>query len=110
MIRAPQSANSPASRTNSAAHGRAPVPIARPGFARAAADTKVLFRLKRVSVSGAGTLAPAIVENTYRRLIGKGVSQADLSSIAEALSDAYGTLAFTSVAPSCRRRTFGADM
>jgi hemolysin activation/secretion protein len=68
---------------------RAGVPIARPGFAKAAADTKVLFRLHRVSVSGAESLPPHIVENTYRRFIGKGVSQADLSAIAEGVSDAY---------------------
>jgi hemolysin activation/secretion protein len=73
---------------------RAGVPIARPGFSKAAADTKVLFRLKRVSVSGASALAPAIVENTYRKFINKGVSQADLSSIAEALSDAYRAAGF----------------
>jgi hemolysin activation/secretion protein len=68
---------------------RAGVPIARPGFAKAATDTKVLFKLRRVSVSGASSLAPTEVENAYRRHLGKGVSQADLSSIAEALSDAY---------------------
>ena len=73
---------------------RASVPIARPGFAKATADTKVLFRLKRVSVSGANALAPAEVENAYRRHIGNGVSQADLSSIAEALSEAYRAAGF----------------
>jgi hemolysin activation/secretion protein len=73
---------------------RASVPIARPGFAKAAADTKVLFNLKRVSVSGANAIAPAEIENAYRQYLGRGVSQADLSSIAEALSDAYRAAGF----------------
>lgn len=67
-----------------------------PQFAAAAGqgDGKPLFVLRRVSVSGAVAISADRLVTSYQPYIGKQVSQADLSAIASAISDAYRAAGF----------------
>ena len=60
--------------------------LARPDIA---ADSKPLFVLRAVSVSGASVLPPEQLAASYRPYLGRMVSQADLAGIAQAISDNY---------------------
>ncbi len=62
-----------------------------PGIGRAVAtaDTKPLFVLHGVSVSGAQAIRQDSIAATYQAYLGKQVAQADLAAIAGAISDLY---------------------
>lgn len=57
-------------------------------------DTKPLFELKNVSISGAVALSPDRLVRAYQPYLGKVVSQADLAAIAATVSDAYRAAGF----------------
>jgi hemolysin activation/secretion protein len=65
--------------------------LSRPGVA---ADTKPLFELRGVSLTGARTIPREQVTRAYRPFLGKRVSQADLAAIAAAISDLYRAAGF----------------
>ena len=72
---------------SAAARPRLPrAPFARP---EGKADTKPLFVLRRVSVSGAVTIPRDRLATAYQPYLGKKVSQADLADMASAVSDIY---------------------
>jgi hemolysin activation/secretion protein len=52
-------------------------------------STKPLFKLRTVSVEGAGAIAGDVLAETYRPFLGKTVSQADLLAIAGGMTDLY---------------------
>jgi hemolysin activation/secretion protein len=58
------------------------------------ADTKPLFVLRHVAVTGAGAIPPGQLATLYQSYIGKTVSQADLAAIATAISDCYRAAGF----------------
>ncbi len=60
--------------------------IARPEIST---DTRPLFKLTAVSVTGASILSGDLIAGTYRPYIGKTVSKADLATIAVNISDRY---------------------
>lgn len=64
------------------------VPTSR-GGASATGDTKKLFVLRGVSVSGADAIAPAALTPAYQPYLGRRVSQADLGAIAESITQQY---------------------
>ena len=71
-------------------------PVARPRLPRAPfarpegkADTKPLFVLRHVSVSGAVAIPRDRLATAYQPYLGKKVSQADLADMASAVSDIY---------------------
>ena len=78
----------------SAQDGRRSVAV--PGVARnqAAGDPTPLFVLRNVLLTGAQTIAPARLAETWQPFIGKKVSQADLAAIASAIGDAYRAAGF----------------
>jgi hemolysin activation/secretion protein len=77
----PQSGQTPASRS------ALPVPgLSRP---EVTADTKLLFVLRRVSLSRATAIPRDQMVGAYQSYIGKKVSQADLAAIAGTISDLY---------------------
>ncbi len=77
---------------SAAARPRLPrAPFARP---EGKADTKPLFVLRRVSVSGAVTIPRDRLATAYQPYLGKKVSQADLADMAAAVSDIYRTEGF----------------
>src|SRR5689334_14163076 len=53
------------------------------------ADTKPLFKLAGISLSGATAISDPAIAETYTRYIGRTVSQADLLSITTAIDDLY---------------------
>ena len=59
-----------------------------------AADSKPLFTLRSVSLTGAHAIPPADILRTYQPYLGKSVSQADLAAIAAAVGDAYRAAGF----------------
>ena len=58
------------------------------------ADTRPMFVLRRVSVSGATAIPPDRLVTAYQPHLGKRVSQADLIAIAAAVSDIYRAAGF----------------
>jgi hemolysin activation/secretion protein len=77
--------------------GRAVRPSPRtPTLARpeVTADSKPLFVLRAVSVTGASTLPRDALAASYRPYLGKMVSQADLAAIAQGISDCYRAAGF----------------
>jgi hemolysin activation/secretion protein len=66
--------------------------LARP--AEAQVDTKPLFVLRHVAVTGANAIPPGQLATAYQPYIGKSVSQADLVAIATAISDCYRAAGF----------------
>src|SRR5215216_373401 len=76
------------------ANGRPRLPL--PQFARpdAQGDSKPLFVLRRVSITGAVAIPQDRLVTTYRPYIGKNVSPADLAAIAAAVSDVYRAAGF----------------
>ena len=75
-------------------NGRPRLPL--PQFARAVAqgESKSLFVLRRVSITGAVAIPPERLATAYQPYVGKKVSQADLAAIASAVSDAYRAAGF----------------
>ena len=67
-----------------------------PGVARPdiGGDTKPLFVLRAIGISGAATLPRDRLTAIYEPYLGKKVSQADLAAIAGAISDAYRSAGF----------------
>jgi len=66
--------------------------LARP--AEAQVDTKPLFVLRHVAVTGASAIPPGQLATAYQPYVGKNVSQADLAAIAAAISDCYRAAGF----------------
>jgi hemolysin activation/secretion protein len=66
--------------------------LARPAEPRA--DTKPLFVLRHVAVTGASAIPTGQLATAYQPYIGKTVSQADLVAIATAISDCYRAAGF----------------
>ena len=67
-----------------------------PQFARpeGQGDSKLLFVLQHVSITGAVAIPQERLVTTYQPYIGKKVSQADLAAIAAAVSDVYRAAGF----------------
>jgi hemolysin activation/secretion protein len=65
--------------------------LTRPGVA---ADTKPLFKLRGVLLTGARAIPREQITRTYQPYLGKTVSQADLAAIAAAVSDLYRAAGF----------------
>jgi hemolysin activation/secretion protein len=75
-----------------AAQTRLPMPrIAR---ADEQADTKPIFVLRQIAISGATAIPRDQLSTAYQPYIGKKVSQADLNAIAKAVSDIYRAAGF----------------
>jgi hemolysin activation/secretion protein len=76
------------------ANGRPRLPL--PQFTRreGQGDTKPLFVLRHVSISGAAAIPQDRLAATYQSYVGKKVSQADLAAIAAAVSDVYRAAGF----------------
>lgn len=66
-----------------------------PGASAAGADTRPMFKLKAVSVEGAHSVPAETIAATYQSYLGKTVSQADLASIAVAITELYRTAGFS---------------
>ncbi|MFZ2156074.1 MAG: POTRA domain-containing protein [Bradyrhizobium sp.] len=74
---------------------------ARPGLqaprvprSEGSADSKPLFVLRKVSLTGAGAIPREKLVRAYQPYLGKNVSQADLAAIASAISDIYRAAGF----------------
>jgi hemolysin activation/secretion protein len=61
----------------------------------AGADTRPMFKLRGVAITGAHTLPSAAIAETYKPYLGKTVSQADLAGIAIAITELYRASGFT---------------
>jgi hemolysin activation/secretion protein len=68
--------------------------LSSPQFAGAEGDSKPLFVLRRVAISGAVAVPQEQLATAYQPYIGKQVSQADLAAIAGAVSDVYRAVGF----------------
>jgi len=81
-------------QSSQGANGRPRLPS--PQFARpdGQGDSKPLFVLQRVSITGAVAIPQDRLVTTYQPYIGKNVSQADLAAIAAAVSDVYRAAGF----------------
>jgi len=81
-------------QSSQGANGRPRSPS--PQFARpeGQGDSKPLFVLRHVSISGAVAIPQDRLVATYQSYIGKSVSQADLAAIAAAVSDIYRAAGF----------------
>ena len=81
-------------QSSQGANGRPRLPL--PQFARpeGQGDSKPLFVLRHVSISGAVAIPQDRLVTTYQPYIGKKVSQADLAAIAAAVSDVYRAAGF----------------
>jgi hemolysin activation/secretion protein len=81
-------------QSSQGANGRPRLPL--PQFARpeGQGDSRPLFVLRHVSISGAVAMPQERLAATYQSYIGKKVSQADLAAIAAAVSDVYRAAGF----------------
>jgi hemolysin activation/secretion protein len=81
-------------QSSQGANGRPRLPS--PQFARpeGQGDSRPLFVLRHVSISGAIAIPQERLAATYQSYIGKKVSQADLAAIAAAVSDVYRVAGF----------------
>jgi hemolysin activation/secretion protein len=81
-------------QSSQGANGRPRLPS--PQFARpdGQGDSKPLFVLRRVSITGAVAIPQDRLVTSYQPYIGKNVSQADLAAIAAAVSDVYRAAGF----------------
>src|SRR5882757_4323604 len=81
-------------QSDQAPAGRPKLPT--PQFARTQAplDTKPIFLLRRVSVTGATAIPLDRLATAYQPYLGKKVSEADLTTMAAAVSDVYRTAGF----------------
>jgi hemolysin activation/secretion protein len=66
-----------------------------PAASVAGADTRPMFKLKAVSVEGAHSVPAETIAAAYQSYLGKTVSQADLASIAVAITELYRTAGFS---------------
>ena len=85
------------SKTSNRARARTARPrLPLPQFARpeGQGDSKPLFVLRHVSITGAVAIPQERLAATYQPYIGKKVSQADLAAIAAAVSDVYRAAGF----------------
>jgi len=82
----PQSGQSPAARSG--------VRMPRVSRQEGAADTKPMFVLRGVSLSGADAIPRDQIASVYRPYLGKKVSQADLATIAAGVGDLYRAAGF----------------
>ena len=84
-----------ASRINNLARAAAAGRVCRRRNSQARrADSKPLFVLRRVAISGAVAVPQEQLATAYQPYIGKQVSQADLAAIAGAVSDVYRAVGF----------------
>ncbi len=74
--------------------GRSALRVPKLAPSGAAADSKALFELHSVSLSGDGAIPRDQIAKVYQPYIGKKVSQADLASIAAGISDLYRAAGF----------------
>jgi hemolysin activation/secretion protein len=81
-------------QSSQGANGRPRLPL--PQFARpeGQGDSRPLFVLRHVSITGAVAIPQERLAATYQSYIGKKVSQADLAAIAAAVSDVYRAAGF----------------
>jgi hemolysin activation/secretion protein len=81
-----------AQQSSQGGRSRLPLPqLARP---EGQADTKPLFVLRHVAISGAVAIPQDRLAATYHPYIGKKVSQADLAAVAAAVSEVYRAAGF----------------
>ncbi|CAN5417708.1 POTRA domain-containing protein [soil metagenome] len=73
---------------------RPPLPKPVGSAAPTGVDTKPLFVLHGVSISGARAIAPNAMVASYQAYLGRKVSQADLAAIAEAVTQLYRTAGY----------------
>lgn len=73
---------------------RPPVRLPSAGQTTTGGDTKPQFVLRGVSVSGAHAVSPDRIAAVYQPYLGRKVSQADLATIAGAISDLYRAAGF----------------
>jgi len=59
------------------------------------ADTRPMFRLRSVSIEGAQAVSAETIAAAYQSYLGKTVSQADLASIAVAITELYRAAGFS---------------
>jgi len=76
--------------------GRPRSPLRMPSLARpeVSADSKPLFVLRGISITGASALPHQQLASLYQPYVGKNVSQADLAAIAQAIGDCYRAAGF----------------
>src|SRR5512138_201347 len=101
-----QSANQPAydprqiekrfedQQTSQGGDARPRLPSPQFGAAAGQGDTKPLFVLRHVSITGAVAIQGERLATAYQPYVGKTISQADLSAIASAISDVYRAAGF----------------
>ncbi len=80
-----------------AASGQSPslrMPVLSRPQPQAGADSRPLFKLRGVSLTGARAIPRDQIIRAYQPYLGKSVSQADLAAIAGAISDAYRAAGF----------------
>src|SRR3954452_5181604 len=73
---------------------RSRLPMPRVSRAEGPADTKPLFVLRRVTVTGATTIPRDRLVTAYQPYVGKKVSQADLNAMATAVGEVYRAAGF----------------
>lgn len=76
------------------AAGRPRLPKPQFGSAEGQADSKPMFVLRHVSITGATAIRPDRLVTAYQPYLGKKVSQADLVAMAGAVSDVYRAAGF----------------
>src|SRR5687768_9494319 len=81
-------------QSSQGANGRPRLPSPQFAGAEGQGDSKPLFELRHVSISGAVAIPQDRLVTTYQPYIGKKVSQADLAAIAAAVSDVYRAAGF----------------
>jgi hemolysin activation/secretion protein len=81
-------------QSEQAATARSGLQLPRLSRSETPADSKPLFVLRKVSLTGARTVRRDEIERAYQPYLGKKVSQADLAAIASAISDLYRAAGF----------------
>jgi hemolysin activation/secretion protein len=81
-------------QSSQSANGRPRLPSLQFARPEGQGDSKPLFVLRHVSISGAVAIPQDRLAATYQSYIGKKVSQADLAAIAAAVSDVYRAAGF----------------
>ncbi|NOJ46086.1 ShlB/FhaC/HecB family hemolysin secretion/activation protein [Bradyrhizobium archetypum] len=81
-------------QSSQGANGRPRLPSPQFGATEGQGDSKSLFVLRHVTISGAVAVPPDRLVTAYQPYVGKKVSQADLAAIASAVSDAYRAAGF----------------
>ncbi|WP_156908929.1 ShlB/FhaC/HecB family hemolysin secretion/activation protein [Bradyrhizobium murdochi] len=81
-------------QSSQGANGRPRLPSPQFAETKGQGDTKPLFVLRRVSISGAVAIPQDRLVTAYQPYIGKKVSQADLAAMASAVSEVYRAAGF----------------